>query len=290
MDSAKTWGSEAADSVQGLVIVDPPRSGESNMAIDEALLQNAIPDWPVVLRVYRWDRPTLSIGHFQRLEDRNDIPPLSDLPWVRRKTGGGAIVHDHELTYSILIPNRANYSVKGHNEALYRAVHMSFVEKLQTLGWNSQLAESCTCSRTVERIPEHFLCFLRRSPVDLIVDNDKILGSAQRRSATGLLQHGSFLLRRSQSTPELCGLLDAPGGSSPNRQKNMRELEQDVASLLEDDSETESSTGELDDWLEFFIATLKTGVSQLLRIEWKNGSIGDLPWKGKGKAPPQTNG
>ena len=276
VDSSKAKESELSDSVEGLVIVDPPRSGESNMAIDEALLRNATPAWPVVLRVYRWDRPTLSIGHFQQLEDRNEVPHLSELPWVRRKTGGGAIVHDRELTYSILIPNRANYSVKGHNEALYRAVHSSFVEQLQELGWDARLSESCTCAATVEKIPAHFLCFSRRSPVDLIIDNAKILGSAQRRSATGLLQHGSFLLCRSQSTPELCGLLDAPGGSNPNHQKKMREIAQDVASLLEADSDTESSSRVLDDWIEFFVETLTQGVSRLLPINWQNGSISNL--------------
>ena len=276
VDSSKAKESELSDSVEGLVIVDPPRSGESNMAIDEALLRNATPAWPVVLRVYRWDRPTLSIGHFQQLEDRNEVPHLSELPWVRRKTGGGAIVHDRELTYSILIPNRANYSVKGHNEALYRAVHSSFVEQLQELGWDARLSESCTCAATVEKIPAHFLCFSRRSPVDVIIDNAKILGSAQRRSATGLLQHGSFLLCRSQSTPELCGLLDAPGGSNPNHQKKMREIAQDVASLLEADSDTESSSRVLDDWIEFFAETLTQGVSRLLPINWQNGSISNL--------------
>ena len=278
------WG----DSVQGLVIVDPPRSGESNMAIDEALLQNATPAWPVVLRVYRWDRPTLSIGHFQQIEDRNEVPHLSELPWVRRKTGGGAIVHDRELTYSILIPNRANYSVKGHNEALYRAIHLSFVEQLQKLGWDARLAE-CTCAARAEKIPSHFLCFLRRSPIDLIIDNAKILGSAQRRSATGLLQHGSFLLCRSQSMPELCGLLDAPGGSNPNHQKKMREKAQDVASLLEADSDNESSTHVLDDWVDFFVATLKMGASRLLSINWQNGSISNLLTTGKGNPPPRLD-
>ena len=267
---------KGADSVQGLVIVDPPRSGESNMAIDEALLQNATPSWPVVLRVYRWDRPTLSIGHFQRIDDRIDVPHLSDLPWVRRKTGGGAIVHDQELTYSILIPNRANQSVKGHSEALYRAVHMSFVEELKKLGWNARLAESCTCKASEEKIPEHFLCFSRRSPVDLIIDSDKILGSAQRRSATGLLQHGSLLISRSQSTPELCGLLDAPGGSFPNHPKKMRKKGTDVASLISANSDNESSKRGLDDWLEFFVDTLKTGMSGLLQIEWRKGTIEDL--------------
>ncbi len=289
MASSKTLESGLGDSVEGLVIVDPPRSGESNMAIDEALLQNATPAWPVVLRVYRWDRPTLSIGHFQKIEDRNEVPHLSELPWVRRKTGGGAIVHDQELTYSILFPNRANSSVKGHNEALYRAIHLCFVEQLQKLGWDARLSESCTCAATFEKIPSHFLCFSRRSPVDLIVDNAKILGSAQRRSATGLLQHGSFLLCRSQSTPELCGLLDAPGGSNPNHPKKMREKAQDVASLLEADSDNESSTSVLDDWVEFFVSTLKTGASRLLSINWQNGSIGNLPTMGKGNASPRMD-
>ena len=53
------------------VILDPPQSGEINMAIDESLLKNATSDWPIVMRVYQWDRPTLSLGHFQRLEDRD---------------------------------------------------------------------------------------------------------------------------------------------------------------------------------------------------------------------------
>jgi len=281
---------ELGDSVQGLVIVDPPRSGESNMAIDEALLRNATPAWPVVLRVYRWDRPTLSIGHFQQIEDRKEVPHLSELPWVRRKTGGGAIVHDRELTYSILVPNRANYSVKGHNEALYRAIHLSFVEQLQKLGWDARLSESCACAARVEKIPSHFLCFSRRSPVDVIIGNAKILGSAQRRSATGLLQHGSFLLCRSQSTPELCGLLDAPGGSNPNHQKKLGENAKDFASLLEADSDTESSARVLDDWLEFFVATLKMGASQLFSINWQNGSISNLLTTGKGKTAPRTDG
>ena len=178
------------------------------MAIDEAMLKNVQPDWPIVLRVYRWERPTLSLGHFQHIVDRIENPLLRELPWVRRKTGGGAIVHDQELTYSVLIPTRDNHPAKGHSEPLYRGIHSAFVAKLRSLGWNAELSESCSCSTAEGRNTDPFLCFLRRSPVDIIIGDDKILGSAQRRSANGLLQHGSFLLRRSQSTPGLNGLLD----------------------------------------------------------------------------------
>lgn len=255
------------------------------MAIDEALLQNANSDCPIVLRVYRWERPTLSIGHFQRIEDREDSPNLRDLPWVRRKTGGGAIVHDQELTYSILIPNRDNQPTKGHNELLYRAIHCAFVNNLRTLGWNAQLAETCTNKTTMGKNQEPFLCFLRRTPIDLVIGDDKILGSAQRRSAAGLLQHGSFLLHRSQSTLELFGLLDVSKGPLPSLrigeksmvpEKELRGFENDDASQLGGGSSAESSNRELEGWIDFFVASLKQGVSQILQVHWYNGKLGDL--------------
>ena len=271
----------------GLVILDPPRSGELNMAIDEALLSNATPAWPVVMRVYQWERPTLSIGHFQRIEDRELVPGLRDLPWVRRKTGGGAIVHDQELTYSVLIPSCDNQPSKGHNESLYRAVHNAIVENLRTLGWNAQLSESCTCDPRKNENAEPFLCFLRRSPVDLVVgdDNNKILGSAQRRSRAGLLQHGSFLLRSSPAAVKLNGLLDLSkdldtccenGSLSRMPGKEMGVLQSNIASNLGGGSRIESSILELDGWIEFLVSSLKQGVSQFLQVQWQLGKLTDL--------------
>ena len=240
------------------MIVDPPLSGERNMAVDEALLRNVKPDWPVVLRIYRWDRPTLSIGHFQRIEDRIQHPSLSELPWVRRKTGGGAIVHDQELTYSVLLPNRLVQSSKGHSEALYRDIHLSFVEKLTSLGWDAGLSESCTCPTKEQRNTEPFLCFLRRSPVDLIVGVDKILGSAQRRTAAGLLQHGSYLLRRSQWTPELCGLLDT--AKKPTSKTELRENRLVEECTRTGYSENQLSFTEVDDWVDMFSSMIMAGL------------------------------
>ena len=251
----------------GLVVIDPARSGKSNMAIDEALLQNATPQWPIVLRVYRWERPTLSIGHFQRIEDRQYDPRLCDLPWVKRKTGGGAIVHDSELTYSILVPRRETQPVKGHNEALYRAIHLAFVDNLKTLGWDANLSETCTCKTTSDKETDAFLCFSRRTPVDLLVGGYKILGSAQRRTATGLIQHGSFLFRRAQSAPELFGLLDRPHDGAK---------EIDRGNHMENACSTDFEPMEMDFWIEFFVASLKLGVSQLLQVNWQNGKLSDV--------------
>ncbi len=259
---------------EGLVLVDPPRSGEQNMAIDEALLTNVKPDWPVVLRIYRWDRPTLSLGHFQRIDDRSQHPLLSELPWVRRRTGGGAIVHDHELTYSVLIPNRAGHLSKGHSEALYRDIHLSFVEKLSSLGWDAGLSESCTCPISGEGNPEPFLCFSRRSPVDLIISGDKILGSAQRRSVAGLLQHGSFLLRRSQWTPELCGLLDTV--KKPASENNLRENWLVGALSETGPSRNQLSSVEVDLWVGLLKSMILTGLSRRVCVKWQSGTFADL--------------
>jgi len=256
----------------GLIIVDPPLCGERNMAIDEALLQNAQPDWPIVLRIYRWERPTLSLGHFQRIEDRIEHPLLSELPWVRRKTGGGAIVHDQELTYCVLIPTRNDTPAKGHSEPLYRAIHSAFVETFRSLGWNAELSESCTCSTPERRNTEPFMCFSRRSPVDIIIGDDKILGSAQRRSSTGMLQHGSILLRRSQFTPGLNGLLDTVKRSD-SLEKLRDEWIVDASKNTVFDRLTED---EMNHWCELAIATLKAGMSKRLDVSWKSGRLSDL--------------
>ena len=268
---------------EGVVQIDPPFSGETNMAIDEALLRDATPDSPVVLRIYGWEQPTLSLGHFQSWDDCLAIPGLSDLPWVRRKTGGGAIVHDQEITYSILIPETRNKSSKGHSELLYRAIHGSAVENLQRLGWDAELSETCTCSTATNQKEEPFLCFLRRSPVDLVVGSDKIMGSAQRRTSAGLLQHGSLLIRHSPTTPELIGLSELTtqfpsklvqegfrADSVSNYNKDMREKGPHDA-FVEGASEKVIEKALFDQaaWVNFLILVLKMGLSQIVNCRWR---------------------
>jgi lipoate-protein ligase A len=214
--------------LDAFVQIDEPLGGARNMAIDEWLLEQATSDSPLNLRVYRWSEPTLSLGHFQHQEDIPTEASWAGLPRVQRKTGGGAIVHDQELTYSIVIPQRPEVGLKGHCEPIYRAVHEQFVEALKNLGWDARLAEECNCkvaafgtdthgekAQVIKERKENpgtngapFLCFDRRSPVDVVVGGAKLIGSAQRRTNRGLLQHGSILLRASHAAPGLLGLLD----------------------------------------------------------------------------------
>ncbi len=185
------------------------------MAVDEALLKEAATDGTASLRFYEWNEPTLSLGYFQKYADREQHPASMNVAVVRRQSGGGAILHDHELTYSLALP--ATHPLSADAQSLYNAVHELLFAVLR-----NSLPKSCPAStlRKVEKtgisknLPEPFLCFLRRSPGDLIAQptnatgDYKIVGSAQRRSRGAVLQHGSILLSRSEHGPELAGLND----------------------------------------------------------------------------------
>ncbi len=82
------------------LIVDPPQAGAWNMAVDEALLESAVAGGLPVFRLYQWSEPTLSLGYFQAVADRQQHPASHGCPLVRRRSGGGAILHAHELTYA----------------------------------------------------------------------------------------------------------------------------------------------------------------------------------------------
>lgn len=249
---------------KGVVLITPPLAGTANMEIDEVLLANADSDSPVILRIYQWSEPTLSLGHFQSIDDRNESPELASVAYVRRKTGGGAILHDHELTYSLIVPSRSA-SRKGHSDKLYRSVHLAIADGVNSLGWNAILSETCTCSAMSNQKHEPFLCFLRRSPVDLIVGEHKIVGSAQRRTKNGLLQHGSLLIRSSQVTPSLLGLLDIP---------NSNQSDSFEASSFESFHKTHN---ESDFWTRAFLSWLKLGVSRVMHCDWKESTVADFP-------------
>lgn len=189
------------------LLLDPPDSGVRNMAADECLLAAASQDGLPRLRFYRWREPTVSLGYFQRLADRDGHSASRGCPIVRRATGGGAIVHDGELTYSFVAPitDRLSHEVA----ALYRAFHETIVAELAERGVAARLHPGARQSS------EPFLCFQRRSDGDVVVDTrlgeHKVLGSAQRRHAGAVLQHGSLLLRASSAAPELPGIRELTG-------------------------------------------------------------------------------
>lgn len=185
------------------LIVDPPQAGSWNMSVDRALLKAANDHGQITLRFYRWSRATLSLGYFQKAGDRAKHPASAACDWVRRTSGGGAILHHHDLTYSICLP--ASHPVARRNTDLYHLVHDSLIESLRPFGIRARKATDDDVDAAGSKA---FLCFLRIHEGDLLVGNRKIGGSAQRRDRNALLQHGSLLLQRSVFAAELPGLAE----------------------------------------------------------------------------------
>ena len=187
------------------ILVDPPAVGAWNMAVDEMLLGRAAAHGEAVLRLYRWSPATLSLGYFQRAAERVGHAASRSCPLVRRSSGGGAILHDQELTYSLSLP--ISHPAAADPETLYRRTHGLLVETLAGFGITATLNE-----RTLVPLGgEPFFCFQRRSVGDVLVDGHKICGSAQRRRKGALLQHGSILVAASSFAPELPGLMELSG-------------------------------------------------------------------------------
>jgi len=183
------------------VLQDDALDGPCNMARDEALLERVgRGQSPPTLRLYQWIEPTISLGYFQHFADYERLePPLAGLPVVRRPTGGGAILHDLELTYCLVVD--ANHELLSHGpNRLYEQMHRAMIEALAMLGADAAWS-NVTDDSTPSRGP--FFCFARRHRYDLLTDNHKIAGSAQRRTRRGLLQHGSIILasRFAQHSP-----------------------------------------------------------------------------------------
>jgi lipoate-protein ligase A len=191
------------------LLLDPPAPGAWNMAVDEVLLETAAATGRATLRFYQWQEPTLSLGYFQSVADRHQHAASRDCPLVRRASGGGAIVHDRELTYSVAIPHHDSRSTSGK---LYDVFHLTLIETLSELGVSANLysptAAICRDGPPSTSQLQSFLCFQRRTCSDIVCRQAKVVGSAQRRRRSAVLQHGSVLLARSAFAPELPGIAE----------------------------------------------------------------------------------
>ncbi len=177
------------------------------MALDEAILESAAADGLATLRFYRWEEPTLSLGYFQRHDNRRHHRASLNCPLTRRPSGGGAIVHDQELTYSLALPGSHPLAIDVR--PLYDAVHQALITALASFGVPARL---CLEASGLPPGEQPFLCFERRAAGDVLVGDAKVAGSAQRRRHGAVLQHGSVLLARSSAAPELPGISDLTGG------------------------------------------------------------------------------
>lgn len=168
-----------------------------NMALDEALL-----DWhsegkiPPVIRFYGWEPATLSIGYFQKVEKEINLEAVKahGLGFVRRPTGGRGVLHEHELTYSVIVSEDHPEMPKTVTEA-YRVISEGILKGFHQLGLEAYFAVPKTDEeRSALKDPRSAVCFDAPSWYELVVEGRKVAGSAQTRQKGVILQHGSILL------------------------------------------------------------------------------------------------
>jgi len=181
-------------------------SGAGNMATDEALLHAAHASGATFLRLYRWAPPgCLSLGRNEPACRRFDRRTIETRGWpvVRRPTGGRAVWHEHELTYAVAAP----VAHWGSLKASHLGIHQLLVRALEDLGVDARLAPP---ARDTAQGP----CFALAIGGEIVVGNQKLVGSAQVREGKAFLQHGSILLKGSQDPVRDVSLVPTPPVSS----------------------------------------------------------------------------
>lgn len=190
-------GGRSLEKTKWYFIDSGPCAPSYNMALDEALL-----DWhsegliPPVIRFYEWNPATLSIGYFQSVEKEIDMEAVRrlGLGFVRRPTGGRGVLHEHELTYSVIVSEDYPDIPATVTEA-YRVISEGLLKGFQSLGLEAYFSIPNTPDKLQAlKNPKTAVCFDTPSWYELVVEGKKVAGSAQTRQKGVILQHGAILL------------------------------------------------------------------------------------------------
>ncbi|WP_040228728.1 lipoate--protein ligase family protein [Bhargavaea cecembensis] len=178
-----------------LFINSGPKSPSYNMALDEALLDlHSRGEIPPVIRFYEWNPPTLSIGYFQEAEKAVDLDRVREqgLGFVRRPTGGRAVLHDRELTYSVIV-SESHPDMPATVTEAYRVISAGLLQGFRNVGLEAELAVPAgEEEKEALRKPKSAVCFDAPSWYELVVGGRKAAGSAQTRQKGVILQHGAI--------------------------------------------------------------------------------------------------
>ncbi|UYZ11925.1 lipoate--protein ligase family protein [Brevibacillus sp. WF146] len=203
-----------------------------NMAVDEAILQlHSEGKVPPTVRFYTWNPATLSIGYFQKAAKEINLEALRErgLGFVRRPTGGRAVLHDQELTYSVVVSESHPKMPSSVTEA-YKVISMGLLHGFQRLGLHAEMVSLATEEEKEKySSPGSSACFDSPSWYELVVEGKKVAGSAQTRQKGVILQHGSILLE--MDVELLFSLLNFP--SERVKQRMMESFRQKAVTINE---------------------------------------------------------
>ena len=200
------------------------------MATDEALVRSVARGAHPALRVYGWQPPAISFGYSQHISREVDVQKVKDrgIDIVRRPTGGRAVLHWNELTYSVICAVDDPVMGGNINEA-YRKISLGLIAGLQSLGVDVTFESRRQAQPSPRGKELTSPCFTSTSQYEITLNGRKLIGSAQQRIGNMLLQHGSLLIG-----PEHKKIIDLLPDDKPGVQKRFqRELDRHTITLSE---------------------------------------------------------
>jgi lipoate-protein ligase A len=241
------------------IIEDAPRSAAFNMAADLYLLKRCEAEEIVFVRLYRWRSPSITFGYMQQASELLDLAFCArrNAEWIRRPTGGRAVLHHNDLTYCCVF-SRAIQSMGTSVSSTYRILSECLLAGLRAARVAVDTHDSALDTAAVRK-DQRLPCFLAPNRDEIMVAGKKLVGSAQKRTAAGVLQHGSIPLN--------AAFRELP------RYQNISRREQEIQiQLLErkctciEEACPGSGLGEL-------IQSLKKGFGDVLRCK-----VAEKPW------------
>jgi len=230
-----------------------------NMGIDQALLQlYAHGEAPPTLRFYQWNPPGISLGRLQR-QAGFDVGACQRLGFdlVRRPTGGRAVLHQNDLTYSVIAGTKEGIPI--NLPAAYRLLCQGLLAGFRLLGIEAELGQEQA------RADQPDVCFLRSRIGDIVFRGRKFVGSAQSWAGSSLLQHGSILLE-----PQTATWAELLGGDEKTHRTHCEDIKKGMTSLSE-------ILGHIPPILTVKAAIVK-GMAQALKVAFAEGQLTSSEW------------
>ncbi len=238
-----------------------PTDGASHMAVDQALLENVSESQLPTMRVYSWKPACISLGIHQSSEHIDlDRCRKDGLSVVRRPTGGRAVLHDDEVTYSVVFPEGTPIFLRSLSE-IYDLINRGLLRGIKQLGVPAELEKRSLNIRNHYKSKLSTSCFSAAAKFEIVVQGKKMVGSAQRRTASGVLQHGSILLGQGQFA-----LPDYFKGISVKEKSELirilRDRQISIKEVLERDVSFEEA-----------VLAVKQGMAEFLRVRFDIGGL-----------------
>lgn len=235
-----------------------------NMALDEALLiLSEEKHIPPTLRIYQWEPEAVSIGYSQKIEKTLDLKKCKEknIDVVRRLTGGRAVLHDNDLTYSICA-SRSYFDLLGVSiNETYKRIGLAFLKSMGFLNIKGEWERRSSRGNELTSYEFSKPCFSSSIKYEIKVDGKKLIGSAQRRFKASFIQHGSIPL--GEQSFDLADLL--PEIDEERKQKIKLRLEKNSVSLQD------LLSSNLD--INQILSAIKSGFSSFFSVDLKDNGL-----------------